>query len=452
MNEAPGAYRYIRGLCCALIAAVGLASDGLTVKLAQDEGFSPAAVLTLKAAFATAFLCFALTVTDAIGHAPGGTGGRLPSLRIRGRREISHLAVGAAAFAIGNICYTLGFQFTTVANLLALAALSPLWAALLSRPMLGEPIRLRTVLSTALAACGVVVVVVGVALTADIDRVFARDSALGSLLGLLAGMCLATYLVVVRHAQAVAPDTPVQVIPVVGFAVATLLGLALIPALHEPAGSPLVPSEGAEAGLKWLVLNGALCMALPFVLTTYAARLVPAPEVAIVMGVEFILGPMLAYSVIGEVPSAYTVAGGVCVFVAVVANAVFGVVDFRRAKPTPDNHTRVSSVRVSCDSEVGDNMVAGRVAPAAGPGLEAGCNFADDASHGRSQDASTTPAKRAASDGISHWWSALASRQNPTAPTAPMDSELELRDSDAESKGVGSSSLDLHHGHLRATE
>ena len=62
-----------------------------------------------------------------------------------------------------------------------------------------------------------------------------------------------------------------------------------------------------------------------FVLITLGARYLPAAEVALLSLAETVLAPIWVWLGVGEVPTLLTLAGGVIVISAVVAQAVSGM-------------------------------------------------------------------------------------------------------------------------------
>jgi drug/metabolite transporter (DMT)-like permease len=269
-----------RGITLCLISTVGIGFDSALIKLAQREGLSPASVLVFKACFGLGCLALVLPMMAAIEHtqAPAAKHKRL------GRSEALHVLVGGLFFALTNICLTVSFLFAAAANVLSFFALAPIWGALISWPLLGERPLLRTVAAATMSLAGAAVIAFGIA----IDANDSNGAVLGSALGLFAGLTLTGYLITIRGAAARAPSTPTQLIPVTGFAIAVLVGLALTPVLHGE-GQTLLPTS--QRGLGWLALDGIFSLALPFTFNSVAARLVRPAEVALIMQLELVFGP-----------------------------------------------------------------------------------------------------------------------------------------------------------------
>jgi drug/metabolite transporter (DMT)-like permease len=265
----------------ALLSTVGIGFDSALVKLAGREGLSSASVLVFKAFFALGCLTLVLPAMAAVerAQAPAAKHKRL------GRSEVLHVLVGGLFFALANIGLTTGFLLAAAANVLSFFALAPVWGALISWPLLGERPLLRTIAAATMSLVGAAMIAAGIALDADDSN----GAVLGSMLGLFAGLALAGYLITIRGAAARTPLTPTQLIPVTGFIIVVVVGLAPTPVLHGE-GQALLPAS--QRGLAWLALNGIFSMALPFMLNSVAARLVRPAEVALIMQLKLVLGPV----------------------------------------------------------------------------------------------------------------------------------------------------------------
>ena len=99
---------------------------------------------------------------------------------------------------------------------------------------------------------------------------------------------------------------------------ATCLSQALVFVCAAPFAST------AEVGPKDLALLAGLGVGqigLGLIFLTIGARLIPAAEVALITLLEIVLGPLWVWIVLGEQPSATTLAGGAIVLAAVVIQA-----------------------------------------------------------------------------------------------------------------------------------
>jgi drug/metabolite transporter (DMT)-like permease len=304
----PTAAQHKLGVMLCVLSAVCLGSDGMLVKLAVAGGATTASALVFKMAFATLGLALVLCV-DSCFFRPKNSGPLVPT-----KSGLLHIVLAAIGSALVQIGFTLGFRYTKSANVLAFTSLSPIWGALISRVVLKEPMLPRTVVASALSLVGALVVVVGIEMGADSSEPMMR-TIIGSAFGLLTGVANAAQLCVVKSSVTNAPGTEMLLSALVAFAGATLTGLALTPQLH-PAGIPFVPSV---ISLAYLCVDG-LCMVGALSSLTAAARLIPPAEGALILQLEAVLGPLSCFLALHEVPSSYTLAGGIVVLLAVAGH------------------------------------------------------------------------------------------------------------------------------------
>lgn len=220
-----------------------------------------------------------------------------------------------------EMCYTLGFAFTTSANVLAFAAIAPVWAALMSWPALGLRVPRRTVVACAFALAGSVVIglsfraTLGTSATGADEGARTRD-ALGLVFAIGTGITAAAQLTLIQSAAMRAPETNMLIAHGLGVALVSLTGFALLPALHPP-GAPLAPTDAA---IGYLCLDGVVGSAFAISALTLAVSFIPATEVSLLLQVEGLLGPLSTFLVLNEVPTVYSLAGGGVVIAAVVVH------------------------------------------------------------------------------------------------------------------------------------
>lgn len=314
--EASNAMRRL-GLPLAVVSSFGVASDGLLVKLGIRDGLSDAAVVIWKyvaASVAMAAILCALWAVDRLGWSGSEPFITWPSPL--GRR---YIAVASVVMVCIEICYTLGFAFTTSANVLAFSSLAPLWSALFSRLLLNSRAPMRTLVAAVVALAGSIVVAVGVGLGSEEGRTAGEPLSrrvLGTLLAVGTGFFLGIFVVLIEMAAVRTPEAQMLYANLAGFVTTAGAGFALAPAL-QPAGAPLAPSAAA---VGWLLINGTLCTGLSITGFTLAGRLIPATEVSLIVQLEGLLGPLSTFIVLGEVPTMYTVAGGIIVVVTVAVH------------------------------------------------------------------------------------------------------------------------------------
>jgi drug/metabolite transporter (DMT)-like permease len=227
---------------------------------------------------------------------------------LRGKAVIANIRQGGTALMISGLLWAGMFTFfmlaltlTTVANVLVISALTPLFTALGARIFIGHQIALRT-------WAAIVVAGVGIA--------YMYGSQLGqgiNLLGALAALAVpiggAANWTLNQHAHA--HGKLVDLIP------AVLIGGVVSALVTLPLAWPLQASTH-DMGL--LGLLGLVQLAIPCSLAIVCARVLKAPEMALLGMLEVIFGILLAWVGAGEVPAANVLIGGVMVVAALVLN------------------------------------------------------------------------------------------------------------------------------------
>jgi drug/metabolite transporter (DMT)-like permease len=208
---------------------------------------------------------------------------------------VAGLAV-AATTALASGMFILALNHATVANVLFLQAASPVAAALLAWAVLGESITRRTALAMAVAIAGVALMVGGPG----------GGGALGVTASFVMMLAFAVSIVIVRHRR------DVSMAPAICLSQVLVL-VATAPFSH--------PGEGTGRDLLLLALLGVGQMGLGLAFLTMGARLLPAPEVALITLVEVVLGPLWVWISISEQPAATAIVGGCIVILAVLLQA-----------------------------------------------------------------------------------------------------------------------------------
>jgi drug/metabolite transporter (DMT)-like permease len=102
---------------------------------------------------------------------------------------------------------------------------------------------------------------------------------------------------------------------------AVLVGAVISTLTTLPLAMPLRAS-GHDIGL--LAALGLVQLAIPCALSVVCARVLKAPEIALLASLEVIFGILLAWVGANEVPSTTVLAGGALVLGALIANELVG--------------------------------------------------------------------------------------------------------------------------------
>lgn len=225
------------------------------------------------------------------------------------------------AFWISGVCWSVMFTafmlaltFTTVANVLIIMALGPLFTALLTRVVIGQPLPWRTWAAIVAAGAGIVYMY-GTQFLAAFDDASIDTSSLviGSLVSLCVPLAGATHWTVVQRSRS--HGESIDLVPSV------LLGAVISSLCTLPLA---VPFEATGSDIAWLGLLGLVQLAIPCVLSVVCARVLKAPEVSLLALLEVIFGILLAWLGAGEVPGRPVLLGGTLVIGALVINELLG--------------------------------------------------------------------------------------------------------------------------------
>jgi drug/metabolite transporter, DME family len=241
----------------------------------------------------------------------------LPLLR-RGewppRRE---LVASVGLYAVMLVTYIAAVQGTTAANANLLQYTAPIYVILLSPWILGERVRWADARAVAVSLAGVAILFAGNWRGAE---------ARGLILGLLSGLFFGVFMLWQRRLRQSRP---------VALVFANNAGAALL--LLPFAGRDVLP--GAHA-LALLAFMGVVQFGIPYVLFTWGLQRVHGPEASLLTLIEPVLTPLWVALVVGERPTAATLAGGACILAALALR--YGVPDTRRKMP-PATEVRLGS-------------------------------------------------------------------------------------------------------------
>ena len=224
-------------------------------------------------------------------------------------------AVGVAGFYAAilftgsTLFFISALSRTSVANTLVVISAAPLFAAILSRLLLGETVAQRTWVAILIGLSAIALIV---------SHSIGQSMLVGDLCALGTAICLASTFVIVRRARAV------SMIP--AMAVSGLM-VAIIAA---PWAAPTTIDRD-DIGL--LLLLGLVLLPVSIALITLGPRYLPAPEVSLIMLLETALGPLWVWLSLGEQPSWQALVGGGILVVTLAVHSLLALAR-ERARPT----------------------------------------------------------------------------------------------------------------------
>ncbi len=218
-------------------------------------------------------------------------------------------AIYTLLIALTTPGFVLAITWTSVANVVFIFATTPIFAAFFSRVFLGEPIRMRMVLT-------MVAVLVGLGIIAYGSGSTEIASWRGDLWALFVAMAYAGALTAVRK---VGNATIIPAIPIAYIGVALVIGSFTSPLPAFEAQWPLFLGHGAFIGV-------ATC------LLTLGPRYLSSAEVSLLILLESVLAPLLVWAVIGEDPGPWALVGGTVVIGALLLSNLWALRLHRRGR------------------------------------------------------------------------------------------------------------------------
>ena len=275
-----------RGLLLASLGVAAIIPDATFVRLVDAPSLT-------NAMWRTGLLGISLSIFLAVRYRRG-----LPALLVSlGRWGM----IASVLSGLGTILFVVAVDHAPVANVLLILALSPFWAAIWTRLVVGVTVARRTLVSMPFALVGV-----AIAVGATSDGVLA----IGNIVALVCSLGLSANLTIIRSHK------HLDMVPTT--ACGGFLGCA---ALALAGTDPTL-----QAGdLAPLLLLGLVILPLAMALLTLGGRLLPSPETALLLSGETALSPLLAAWVIGESISGQAFVGGSVVLAVLVVHATLGL-------------------------------------------------------------------------------------------------------------------------------
>ena len=207
--------------------------------------------------------------------------------------------LGGVLLAGAGIAFLQALTHTTVANTLFTLSAIPFITAALARVLLKERLRRATLVTMLVAAVGIFVMVAeGVGL----------GSGYGNAMALLTASCFSGFAIIVRHNREIDMKPTLLVS-------GAIIALAAFAARFDDLGVSL-------NDLLLCFLWGGVLSGLANGMFVVASRHLVAAEVTLFMLLEFALGPVWVWLFVDEVPTLWTLVGGVLVIASVTLRAI----------------------------------------------------------------------------------------------------------------------------------
>jgi len=220
----------------------------------------------------------------------------------------------ASLSTLGMVCFIPALQLTSVSNVAVIIATGPFVAAALAWIWLREAARLRTLLASLVAFCGVVIIVSDAQASSDI---------FGIGLACLMTLAIAAMTVAVRRHK----NTPM----VAAAALSNVLGSLV----SIPFAQSITTVTGADVFI--FAMFGFFQVALGLTLFFLGSRLLPSGQASLIATLETPLMPFWVWLAFQEIPALRALVGGARVIKAVMAD-VIGDVRAQRQIAGASNH------------------------------------------------------------------------------------------------------------------
>ncbi|MEM7562767.1 MAG: DMT family transporter [Pseudomonadota bacterium] len=288
---------HAKGLLITACGVLVISPDGLLTRLIQTDHWT---MIFWRALF----LSFGMWLVVSFRH-PNRVWQQYKTLRGVG----IYLVLG---YSMGTVSFIYALTHTSVANTLIIMSTTPLFAALIGWIFLREKIGLRTLVAILLVGCGITVIAIGSGSGSG------ETSLMGDLVALAGSFFLAFGFSFVRRFPQVS-----------SFSAISCSGI-LTAVIILPFAAPLSISE---SDLGYLMVMGIYMLPVGMALMFIGPRYIPAAEVALLILLESILGPIWVWWVLGEVPGEHTLAGGAIVLGTLAINTVWSLRVTRENQP-----------------------------------------------------------------------------------------------------------------------
>ena len=237
-------------------------------------------------------------------------------MRILTRRELILALISGFFLSLHFASWITSLEYTTVASSVVMVSTSPLWVALLAPLTIKEPVKRVVLIGMGLALLGGTIVGLsdsclpagGGFQCPPISDFIAGEAFLGDMLALAGALTGAGYLLIGRHLR-----EKISLIPYI-FLVYGVAAIFLLIFMFS-AGQSLV-GHPARVYL-WLLLLALVPQLLGHSTFNWALRYLSAAYVSITLLGEPVGSAILAYFLLGEVPSVMMVFGAILILVGI---------------------------------------------------------------------------------------------------------------------------------------
>ena len=200
--------------------------------------------------------------------------------------------------ALSTICFVLSVNYTTVANTLFLLSTAPFFSIFLSYFLLGEKIRLKDLCASLIALIGVFIISLGSQVSNN-----TLATSLGDIFGIGIAIFTALVLTLARHGSS---KLVIRSNAIGMYAVALFV-------------LPFVKNFSVEQEtVLYLLILCLICVPIGSLLILTGPKYISASEVSLIILLQVILAPILAWLILKEYPGLSSLVGGIFVISALL--------------------------------------------------------------------------------------------------------------------------------------
>lgn len=212
-----------------------------------------------------------------------------------------------------GVLFVVAVSLTSIANVVFIIASLPVFAAIFSRIFLQEPFSPRTLLTIAAVLPGLAIIAYGSGETEN-------ASLAGDLLALSVSALFAAALTAARHVRAT------SMVP--GVAMGYVAAALIIAPFADPFSMPVSQTP--------LVIGHAAVILVSSVLIAIGPRFITSAEVGLLVLLESVLAPLLAWVVVGESLGVHTLVGGAIIIGALFISNLYVLMRQNRVALSPE--------------------------------------------------------------------------------------------------------------------
>ena len=272
---------HLKGILMSFIGVVILSPDSVLIRLADADSWT---VLFYRGLLMSIGVMMLLLIT------------------YRSKTIVEFKKIGRGGLWIGWLhgimtgTFVFAIMHTSIANTLVIISTGPIWIAIIAWLTLREKASLITWLAMIIVFIGIYIVM---------SANFGGQNIVGDIFALITAILMGFTFTLVRKYKTV------NMVPTmaIGGVIAAIIACIFAPTLV------LKPEA-----IIYVVAMGVI-LAISFSLITIAPRYMPAAEVGMIMPLETVLGTLIAWRVINEVPSSNAIIGGIIVVITLFCHA-----------------------------------------------------------------------------------------------------------------------------------